>query len=37
MKKIFAVLGGAAILAGCGQMPQTAQGFREQIPGAFTA
>jgi hypothetical protein len=35
MKKIFAVLGGAAILAGCGQMPQTAQEFREQIPGAF--
>ena len=35
MKKTCAVLG-AALVAGCAmQMPQTAQEFREQIPGAF--
>lgn len=29
----IAVLGGMALLAGCGPLPQTAQEFRERIPG----
>lgn len=35
MKTKLAVLGAAALLAACGQMPQSAQEFRDQVPGAF--